>query len=241
MAKISTYPIINPPLLSDIIIGSDVANSNVTKNFEIADILALANSSTVLTSFVPYTGATGNVNLGTYDIQASDGIFTNSVELESNVELILDGDTGSAGDVMLSQGAGQTPVWQSPNALFTGYVPYTGATDNVNIGTYNFRADYIQGNEIYSPIVGGDILEAYEEFKVYENAPISLDGDKGNSGDLMISQGPLTNPIWQTQTAFFANAVLTLPTYASNAAALAGGLVQGQLYKSAAGVVSIVL
>ena len=34
---------------------------------------------------------------------------------------------------------------------------------------------------------------------------------------------------------------LTLPTYASNSAALAGGLVQGQLYKSSAGVVSIVI
>jgi hypothetical protein len=35
--------------------------------------------------------------------------------------------------------------------------------------------------------------------------------------------------------------VLTLPTYASNSAALAGGLVQGQLYKSSTGVVSIVI
>jgi hypothetical protein len=45
MAKISTYPIINPPLLSDLIIGSDVANSNVTKNFEIQDILELISSA----------------------------------------------------------------------------------------------------------------------------------------------------------------------------------------------------
>jgi hypothetical protein len=37
------------------------------------------------------------------------------------------------------------------------------------------------------------------------------------------------------------SAILVLPTYASNAAALAGGLVQGQLYASASGVVSIVL
>jgi len=34
--------------------------------------------------------------------------------------------------------------------------------------------------------------------------------------------------------------VLTLPIYASNAAALAGGLVIGNLYRSATGVVSIV-
>jgi hypothetical protein len=48
MAKISTYSIINPPLLSDLIIGSDVANSNVTKNFKIEDILELI-SGVVLT------------------------------------------------------------------------------------------------------------------------------------------------------------------------------------------------
>ena len=45
----------------------------------------------------------------------------------------------------------------------------------------------------------------------------------------------------QNMLALVPNAILTLPTYASDAAALAGGLVQGQLYKSAAGVVSIVL
>jgi len=45
----------------------------------------------------------------------------------------------------------------------------------------------------------------------------------------------------QNMLALVPDAILVLPTYASNAAALAGGLVQGQLYKSAAGVVSIVL
>jgi len=45
----------------------------------------------------------------------------------------------------------------------------------------------------------------------------------------------------QNMLALVPDAILVLPTYASNAAALVGGLVQGQLYKSAAGVVSIVL
>lgn len=122
------------------------------------------------------------------------------------------------------------------------YVPYTGATENVNLGTYNLFANYIEAaDEMYSPIVGGDRVEVYEQLKISENAPIKLDGDSGNNGDLMISQGSITNPIWQTQALFFANAVLTLPTYNSNGDALAGGLIQGQLYKSSAGVVSIVL
>lgn len=198
MAKISTYPIINAPLLSDILIGSDVANSNVTKNFAIEDILELLSD---------YYAAVG---------------------------------TGVAGYVLTSNGVGIAPTWQAGSG--GSFVPYTGATANVNLGVYDLKADYIEAtDEIYSPIVGGDSLEAYEELKIYEDAPISLDGDEGNIGDIMISQGAITNPIWQTQALFFANAVLTLPTYASNAAALAGGLVQGQLYASAAGVVSIVL
>ena len=198
MAKISTYPIINLPLLTDILIGSDVANSNVTKNFAIEDILELLSD---------YYAAVG---------------------------------TGAAGYVLTSNGTGIAPTWQAgPGGSF---VPYTGATANVDLGVYDLKADYIEGtDEIYSPIVGGDLLEVYVELKIYQDAPIRLDGNEGNIGDVIISQGPSTNPIWQTQAAFFSNAVLTLPTYASNAAALAGGLIQGQLYASAAGVVSIVL
>jgi hypothetical protein len=198
MAKISTYPLASPVSLSDMVIGSDVVNSNVTKNFKIEDMLGLLDD---------YYAVVG---------------------------------TGIAGYVLTSNGAGNVPTWQAGGGGGS-FVPYTGATGNVNLGTYNFDADYIEGNEIYSPIVGGDSLEAYEKLKIYEDAPISLDGDEGNIGDIMISQGAITNPIWQTQALFFANAVLTLPTYASNAAALAGGLIQGQLYASAAGVVSVVI
>jgi hypothetical protein len=226
MAKISTYSLASPVTLSDIIIGSDVINSNVTKNFEVADILALANNSTVLTAFVPYTGATGDVQLGTNSIYAADGVFNNSVELEANVELILDGNTGNSGDVMLSQGVGNTPIWGTQATLFSGLVPYTGATGDVNLGIYGISARW---------------LDVYTTLYLGEDGDISLDGDTGSPGDIILSQGAGVVPIWQTQTAFFANAVLTLPTYASNAAALAGGLIQGQLYASAAGVVSIVL
>lgn len=39
----------------------------------------------------------------------------------------------------------------------------------------------------------------------------------------------------------FSSSVFTLPTYASNAAAILGGLVQGQLYKNSAGSLFIVV
>tara|TARA_R110000868_G_scaffold196965_1_gene443058 strand:- start:2116 stop:2679 length:564 start_codon:yes stop_codon:yes gene_type:complete len=187
MAKISTYPIINPPLLTDILIGSDVANSNVTKNFAIEDILELLSD---------YYAAVG---------------------------------TGTAGYVLTSNGAGIAPTWQAGSG--GSFVPYTGATTNVNLGA----------NAIAAQNVESSFVEVYESLYIGSDCDINLNGDEGNAGDILLSQGFAVAPIWQTQSTFFANAVLTLPTYASNAAALAGGLVQGQLYASAAGVVSIVL
>ena len=140
-----------------------------------------------------------------------------------------DAGTGDAGYVLTSNGAGNAPTWQLSAA--GAYVPYTGAVDDVDLGFHGIDALYVNSSSV----------QVYESLYISEDAPISLNGDEGNDGDVMISKGAITNPIWQSPSTFFANAVLTLPTYASNAAALAGGLVQGQLYASATGVVSIVL
>ena len=59
MAKISTYPILSTPTINDLLIGTDVENLNETKNFSIGDIGSLIGQD-----YVPYVGATGNVNLG---------------------------------------------------------------------------------------------------------------------------------------------------------------------------------
>ena len=66
MAKISSYPIISTPTLNDLLIGTDVDNLNNTKNFTIGEIGDLIGQD-----YVPYVGATGNVNLGTFNIQAA--------------------------------------------------------------------------------------------------------------------------------------------------------------------------
>lgn len=69
MAQISTYPIISTPTLSDLLIGTDVSDINNTKNFRLSDI-----SDIISQGFVPYVGATGNLNLGVYHVQASSFI-----------------------------------------------------------------------------------------------------------------------------------------------------------------------
>jgi predicted heme/steroid binding protein len=66
MAKISTYPIIVSPTLNDLLIGTDVENLNNTKNFTVADI-----GNVIGQFYVPYVGATGNVNLGAFNITGS--------------------------------------------------------------------------------------------------------------------------------------------------------------------------
>ena len=64
MAKISSYPIISTPTINDLLIGTDVDNLNNTKNFSIGDIASFIIGG----SYVPYIGATANVNLGTFNI-----------------------------------------------------------------------------------------------------------------------------------------------------------------------------
>jgi hypothetical protein len=67
MAKISTYPNDSSVSLGDRLIGTDVDNLDATKNFTIADIFALGTATT----FVPYTGATQNVDLGLFNLDCS--------------------------------------------------------------------------------------------------------------------------------------------------------------------------
>jgi len=69
MARISTYPIISTPTLNDLLIGTDVDDLNITKNFSLGDVATLISNN-----FVPYVGATGNVNLGAFSIEASSFI-----------------------------------------------------------------------------------------------------------------------------------------------------------------------
>jgi hypothetical protein len=74
MGKISTYSDISVPSLSDKLIGTDSTNDNITKNFTIGSILNLMGVS----SYVPYTGATADVDLGAYKLIAESLKVTGS-------------------------------------------------------------------------------------------------------------------------------------------------------------------
>jgi len=87
MAKISTYPIVSIPTLNDLLIGTDVENLNETKNFSLADIQALI----VVGSYVPYTGALQDVDLGSYGITANyfavpGGLSTQFLKADGSID-----------------------------------------------------------------------------------------------------------------------------------------------------------
>ena len=212
MAKISTYPSDSNVTLSDKLIGTDAENNNATKNFTVGDLLDLIP----IEDYVPYTGATANVNLGSFDIQATDGLFTNiavtnanianasvtnlqcvdgsfnnSLTIEANAELLLDGDQGSSGEILISQGVGQNPIWQSQSTLFSGLVPYTGATGNVNLGSYTMQAlsGLFSILTTSNAVIGGNL-------NIF--GPLQLSSNAGSSGQILTSQGAGVNPIWSS-------------------------------------------
>lgn len=92
------------------VIGTDVANSNETKNFSISDIFALGQSSGI---FVPYTGAIADVDLGAHNLAVGLGLSLSG----SNSPVVANGSHGTNGQVLTSAGIGTTPYWSTPQGV----------------------------------------------------------------------------------------------------------------------------
>jgi hypothetical protein len=126
MAKISTYPNVGTPTLSDMLIGTEVTDNNATKNFAISDILGLIGS---LGLYVPYTGATASVNLGGFSLSSTNVTYTGSL-LATVGSVSVFGDTvviegelrdgfnqpGTAGQILSSTGT--LTEWVSISNVF---------------------------------------------------------------------------------------------------------------------------
>jgi len=192
MAKISTYPNASSPQLSDMLIGSEVGDGNATKNFTIASILGLAN----LGGFVPYTGATGNVDLGLYSLTAdsatiSDGLTVLSGLAEFNGPIQAIGSLTLDSQLIDGLGnPGTSGQLLSANESGTAWITYglqevldAGDTaENVAIvltGTSSMTAPTIESQTTL--IVAGTLEDA--------------DSSVGSAGQALISTG--TGVEWQ--------------------------------------------
>lgn len=122
MAKISTYPFPTTPSLSDYVIGTDASDSLETKNFMISDILSLSGSSV----YVPYTGATQDVDLGPYTLSTGEIYLSGPLHVAS-------GSEGTSGQILISQGPGLPPAWDDisnvlPAAVYGSFYDDTDQT-----------------------------------------------------------------------------------------------------------------
>jgi hypothetical protein len=215
MAKISTYPLDGSPSLGDKLIGTDVNDSNATKNLTIGQILSVPGSAT----YVPYTGATGNVDLGSNTITAN--------------ALIKVG--GLSTQFLKADGSVDSNTYLTTSTAAATYVPYTGANANVDLGAFDIEStDVTVNGTLYADSIqaigtslttydntaqGFGLLVNYGTNRVrlgdysglYLGTELDIDdvnqwitiggalrvsGSVGNSGDVLVSQGSSVAPQW---------------------------------------------
>lgn len=144
-------------------------------------------------------------------IGADDGT-NNSVEIQ------LNGNAGTSGQVLTSQGAGVTPIWKELVTLdtvqdITGNKTFTTSqSGGPKIGIYNGQLSVRSSSTSGGSIIWdtpSDLIAA--DFTVDENgahlglgvdaaADIVLNGDSGTAGQVLTSQGANNTPIWGNVT-----------------------------------------
>ena len=219
MAKISTYNFATPPALGDYVIGTQDITSKFTKNFRISDILALSGGGL----YVPYTGATENVNLG-----------SNSIAANLFIKL-----GGTSAQFLKADGSTDSNTYITSTAL-GNYVPYTGATSDVNLFTRKITANsfvklsglptqflkadgsidsnlYLVSSTAvatYVPYSGAtdDVFLGIMSISGFDitatnsltsNGPVKMLGNAGSAGQILTSSGPAGAPSWQNHPDYY--------------------------------------
>lgn len=167
MAKISTYPLDGTPNLGDKLIGTDIDNLNATKNYTIGQILSVPGSS----AYVPYTGATGNVDLGSNNLTANSFVKVGGLSTQ----------------FLKADGSIDSNTYLTTAAAALTYVPYTGATGDVDLGNNSIIINggifYYDANDNLS--LGVPSLNS----NGLTNIHIGLQAGSGLSGNRNISIG----------------------------------------------------
>lgn len=196
MAKISSYPSDANVTTSDRLIGSDNENSNETKNFVVGDIITLASSiilPQVAGSYVPYTGATANVDLGTYDLNA-DVVTT---QIVNTGDIYANNLFNSGGNPSIFVGNdSNTPVGLLINT----------STNSFKLGDYN--GDY-----------NGTFIGIYDNLQQIQfKGGFYVGGGEGTVGNVLLSNGAGVTPSWSstlnlltiTASNYFINSEMTI-------------------------------
>lgn len=139
MAKISTYPQPTPPQLGDYVIGTDISDLLMTKNYLLSDIITLA---TTTNQFVTIVGAQTITGSKTFTLPIIGSITGNAATVTTNANLT--GVVTSIGNATaIADGALSIAKTNGLQAAINAMVPYTGATGSVNLGTFSLTANSI--------------------------------------------------------------------------------------------------
>jgi hypothetical protein len=171
MAKISTYPLDSTPNLGDKLIGTDVNDNLATKNLTVGQILSVPGSAT----YVPYTGATANVDLGANDLDATNINATDF--FGTNITL-----SGFAYTDSIKAIGTSLTTYDNVGQGFGLLINYFA--NKVRIGDYNgfYNQTEFDVDDVNQWITIGGALR--------------VSGSVGNAGDVLVSQGPLVPPQW---------------------------------------------
>lgn len=83
MGKISSYGTVSSPSLSDMLIGTDVADSNATKNFTISDLFNLLSNT-----YGSYGSFYSNQSQIATDVDTAEAMTYNVSDLENNITIV---------------------------------------------------------------------------------------------------------------------------------------------------------
>ena len=160
MAKISTYPILSTPSINDLLIGTDVDNLNITKNFSIGDIASFIIGG----SYVPYIGATENVDLGAFDITSSafivgGGLATQFLKADGTLDSTVYQPAGNyitqlSGEATAS-GPGNASVTLSNSAVINKVLTGLTVTGSVIAATDSILTAFGKVQNQINTLVGG--------------------------------------------------------------------------------------
>jgi hypothetical protein len=138
------------------LIGTDVNDMNSTKNFTIGSLLSLPGSTT----YVPYTGATNDVFLLGY------GFYAN--------EFVVYGGTSS--QFLKADGSIDSTAYLPVSTAASTYVPYTGATGNVNLGIHRLTATSLRITTDDAEMVGISCFPGAQDFFQIGNNGFTISG-----------------------------------------------------------------
>ena len=132
MGKISTYAIDGTPTVSDKVIGTDVSDSNITKNYTIGDILGLATTNTL--QAVLDTGNTSttpfNMTTGSSYSEADNFKVKTGGDLTLNGTLTDSVGTTNDGTKVLGSDALGLPLWVTASSPLIAQVLHAPSVSN---------------------------------------------------------------------------------------------------------------